>query len=238
MAKTNDLFMITSDIVNVIKKIERLLDRRRFKQAYSIINLALKEHSTSIDLLFLNFKASFGLKLYYQSESSARKILRIDKNQQNARLNLGAALHKQGRITTAIKWYREEIAHFPESLPAHYNLGITLARCNNWKRAYPHLLRCIGDVDTDDEFERLTARCAFVVGDYEVEAKIYENRLKIDLSDAWALNNRAALYMGSGEFRKALILLYRAQIITPFDAVVLRNINRCERFENKNIKNK
>ena len=222
----------TSGDKKVLTSIEALLSRRRFKQAGLVTAKHLLASPKDIGLLFCMFHSLFGQRNYNEAEVVARRITKLASGRENAYLNLGAALQKQGKIKRALDCYRLELRFNPESLGAHYNLGITLANRNQWRRSLPHLLTCFASeaFPCDGELEFLTARAAFKAGDQSAEAVVYKKILKACPNDSWALTNLSAVYMDLQDFKNAKTLLDKAQQLVPSDQIVMRLIEKCNKY--------
>ena len=81
--------------------------------------------------------------IWRDSETLNRHIVAHNPQARSAHLNLGNALHGQGRYEEAVAAYRVEIQRRPDYFKAHSNLGATLYQLGRYKESEKHLRRAI-----------------------------------------------------------------------------------------------
>jgi protein O-mannosyl-transferase len=93
------------------------------RRSYRVMALS----ATSAAAIILCFVLTWRQLGYWQnSETLYRHALAVTENNDVAHVNLGIALHEQGRLDDAISQYQEAIRLKPGNAKAHYNLAIVL----------------------------------------------------------------------------------------------------------------
>ena len=81
--------------------------------------------------------------IYRDDETFCRHIIALNPQALNAHLNLGNALHDQGRYEEALEAARVAVEQDPDSFEAHVNLGAVLSKLGHFEEAETYLRRAI-----------------------------------------------------------------------------------------------
>ena len=154
------------------------------------------------------------------------RLKKISPTEPNLHLNMGACYEALGNNRRAIQNYLKELVANPFSSKAFHNLGDVYFFAHKYKPATVYLER-------SHSLERLPAQCIgklahcyFKTGQLEKEQTLYEEFLRTNPNDTWALNNLGSHLMDQGRYYLALIRLKKAARLDPDDKLVAKNIRK------------
>jgi tetratricopeptide (TPR) repeat protein len=217
----------------LLAKARALYRKHRYKEATVVAKKALSLDRNNEEALFYVAHGFYHAGQFKRSLIFWNRLKKICPKEPNLHLNMGACYDALGNKRFAIQNYKRELALNPNSATALHNLGdiyyfahkytvavVYLEQSHSLKRL-PEI--CIGKL----------ARSYFKTGQARKEQDLYEEFLRTNPKNTWALNNLGSHLMDQGEYYRALILLKKAARLDPNDKLVEKNIRKTLRELNK-----
>ncbi len=134
-------------------------------------------------------------------------------------INLGNALHQQGRYGPAIEQYQKALEIDPDRLLTHYNLAFTLARSGRHAEAQAMINRILNAFPDNPVAWSWCGDLAFGYGDLAAAERFYTEALRLAPRLDQALSGLARVYFRAGDAARGRSLLNRIPRGSPyFDA--------------------
>ena len=153
--------------------------------------------------------------IWRDGETLNRHIIAHNPQARSAHLNLGNALHRQGRYEEAVAAYRVAIQRRPDYFKAHSSLGASLYQLGRYKESEKHLRRAIAlNPQTGIAHSNLGATL-HNQGRYEEAIAAYRVAIQRRPDDDEAHIRLGAIYNDLGRYKEAEAYLRRAIQINP-----------------------
>jgi tetratricopeptide (TPR) repeat protein len=154
-----------------------------------------------------NGKRAYNAGRVAEAAEEFRRALEVRPESVEARINLAAALARQGDRDGAIARLREAVELAPANATARFNLGLLLAAGGSSPEAIDHLAAAVAARPQDAEARRELARLLRDAGRYEEALKEYGQAVEKAPSDEGARLGRAETLVRTGRYREARDLL-------------------------------
>jgi tetratricopeptide (TPR) repeat protein len=216
--------MKTRGLEQLVEEGRHALERGKLGTSIQRFNAALKLDRRSVDAHFHLGLAKLKGGGINEARFHARKVLKINPYEPNARLNLGVIEAALGKEFLAIRNYNRELKRYPQCYEAHFNLGLIYTRRRRWKCALKHLLECWKHSHPGKLRDEYLALAAQHTRDIALEERIYLQRLAENPQDLWALNNLGVVRNKQGRHNEARCLFQRELEINPADRIAKKNL--------------
>ena len=210
----------------LLAKARAFYEKENCKEALVIAEKVLKLDKNNDEALFYVAHGLYHAGQFKKSLTFWNRLEKISPREPHLHLNRGACYEALGNNRLAIQNYIKELVSDPLSATAFHNLGDVYYFARKYKSATVYLERshslkrlpaqCIGKL----------AHCYFKTGQSEKEQNLYEELLRTNPNDTWALNNLGSHLMDQGKYSLALIRLKKAARLDPNDKLVAKNIRK------------
>ena len=168
-------------------------------------------------MLGLAHQASGDLDLAVEQFAAA---IRVDPQDERARLALAAALAKAGRVAEARTALRDARASIPASGQAAWRLGQMAAAAGEWTEAIGAFEQAAaaGPLAGEGALQAMLARARSQQGDRDGAARALRARVAALPHDAGAHADLGGAYRAAGRLDAALVEFLAAALLNPVDA--------------------
>jgi tetratricopeptide (TPR) repeat protein len=154
------------------------------------------------------------------------KAVEAEPSNYEAQNSLGAALSTIGDFERAVGHFRTAVAIDDSLVEGHYNLGRVLAEIGSYDEALTELGKVIS-LDSTYSLAYLTEGDIFSARKMgEQAAESYEKAIRFDPGLIIAYMRLSSVYVGAGEYDKAIDILLRARERRPQDAEIISMAGR------------
>ncbi|HRH40964.1 MAG TPA: tetratricopeptide repeat protein [Pyrinomonadaceae bacterium] len=157
-----------------------LFDGRYYSSAERKLDLAVRFVDYDVKILYSYADVLYNLKKYNESIKQLQQLLKIDSENENARLLIGANYLKMNRLEESKGTFLQVLDKNPSSFEANFNLGIIYEN----QKAYDLAVIKFGkslEIDsrnTDVIYEQ--GFCFYKMGEKEKANNIYKNLINLD----------------------------------------------------------
>jgi tetratricopeptide (TPR) repeat protein len=213
----------------LLTKARALYKKKCHKEALAIAKKVLSLDKNNDEALFFVAHSLYYARQFKKSLQFWERLKKVCPAEPNLHLNMGACYDDLGNKRLAIQNYKKELVLNPTSVVALHNLGDVYFFAHRYKLASAYLERCHSQKGLPENCIGKLAYSYFKTGQSEKEQNLYEEFLRANPNDIWALNNLGSHLMGQGEYHRALLRLKKAARIDPLDKIVAKNIRKAER---------
>jgi tetratricopeptide (TPR) repeat protein len=212
------------DSKRLLEDAKNALARGRIKTAIKKLNEVIKLDPHCLDAYFHLVLGYRRIRCYVNARINAKKVLKINPLEPNARLNLGVIEAELENEPQAIRNYNLELKLHPQCYEAHFNLGLKYLTRRRWKDAQYHFYECWKNGHKGKLRDEYLALATQHTGDISLEEKIYHQRLKENPQDCWALNNLGAIRNKQGKHKEAKSLFQKTLRNNPDNRIAKKNL--------------
>ncbi len=161
----------------------------------------------------------------------AEKVKQLSPQDPNLNLNIGRIYELAGTYYKAIDFYKRELALFPDTELAFFNMGTTFLKMRRLNKAIFYFEKTLSAPDSEWTLEALRHLSIIYsrVGLIRKERQIYRKTIALEPDWATPLQNLGATYLDTRDYGRALEILQRAKAMDESDAMIDRNIARAKR---------
>jgi len=201
---------------------------------------AIRELERAVALAPTLVKARFNLAAAYgagpapgrhREIEQLHKVIELAPTFARARLALGKALLRDGRVAEAIDQLHEAVRLDPERGEAHYQLGLALARAGRQEEARPELekgreLVAANDRDQNANLDLAEGRAALEKGDLEEAAAKLRRAIQLRPELPGAQRLLGEVLEKQGDVEGAVAAYQRAAELSPADVSARQGLER------------
>jgi tetratricopeptide (TPR) repeat protein len=198
--------------------------KKENSKAIGYLESAFNKTPDSVDVNFQLALAYREAGRFNEARECARRVLKLNPREPNARLNLGVIEADLGNEALAIRNYNLELKRNPQCFEAHYNLGMVYITRHQWVKAQGHLEKCWRAGHKGHLLREYLSLAAIYTGDEDLEEEIYLSRLKKQPRDFAALLNFGVLKRHQKRLEEAKELLEAALAVRPNNRKVKNNL--------------
>ncbi|HYU32631.1 MAG TPA: tetratricopeptide repeat protein [Thermoanaerobaculia bacterium] len=171
-------------------------------------------------------KRAYNAGRFAEAVEELQKALKARPESVEARINLAAALARQGNVDEAIAKLREAVELEPTNPTAQFNLGLLLAMTGPSSEAIDHLAAAVAARPQDAEAHRELARLLRDAGRYDEALKEYGHAVDQAPADDAARLGRAETLVRTGRYGQARNLLEEDLKALPQSGVLTQGLAR------------
>ena len=149
---------------------------------------------------------------YKKALSHGLKVLKMNKEEGNANLNVGIIYDLMGKHDKAFSYYKTELSINPHSLETEWNIGRLYFSRHRWREASRHLRHCIEsgyEFALEDTVQKL-GFCFYKLRDLNSFIEIYTRYIQLVPDAGWAFANLGCALLRAKDYRGAILRLQRA----------------------------
>jgi tetratricopeptide (TPR) repeat protein len=154
------------------------------------------------------------LAAYHDEQGLWEEVLRYEPDNHLAHQNVGFYLDKRGKTAEAIEHYREAIRLSPDSVHAHYSLGLLLTKTNP-EQAVEHFTEAVRAKPKDPTMQNNLAYALFMAGRNNEAIEAFRATLELDPKRWIARTNLGLALQKAGRYEDALECFSKALETNP-----------------------
>lgn len=210
----------------LLAKARALYRKGRYKEATVVSKKILSLDKNNDEALFYVAHSLYYAGQFRKSLMFWNRLKKISPKEPCLYLNMGACHDDLGNKKLAIRNYKKELALNRFSAAALHNLGDIHYFSHRYKLAADYFERSHSLGPLPEKCVCHLAHCYFKTGQPKKEQILYEEVLRANPDDIWALNNLGSHLMGQGLLYRALIKLKKALRLDPNNKLVAKNIRK------------
>ncbi|HOS84036.1 MAG TPA: tetratricopeptide repeat protein [Bacteroidales bacterium] len=215
------------DVYEFTELLDNYIDQGKLNKAYSLVNIAQKQHPGNIELEFRKARIHIERNDYDTAIDILKNLLRIEDSNEEYHTCIGVAYAYTHDYTNAIKHFDAGIALNPDTEEDNlYNIGVTFLHVDNYALAYdylnkahvkyPHNILVIYDL----------AYCCERLKQLDKSIELYKIYLDKDPYSEYAWFNMGLVYAQKEEFHDAIHAFdYAITINSKFSSAYFNRAN-------------